>query len=189
MIGSNHNDRAGGDMKRILIVTALILVTGTAHAESGARARSEMGSPKSDIANEATIRKLYDDFEAAWNKHDTDAMARMWALDGDHVEPDGRVAKGRSEVHKLLGMEHNTVFKKTTLHLTIVSVWFMTQDVALVDGNYELTNVVDENGKDVGTRKGHLTAVLMQEGGVWSIAASRAMIPVPLVWRKESDKE
>jgi len=172
-------------MKRFLIVTALILTAGAAFAQSGARARSETGSPKMDIANEATIRKLYDDFTAAWNKHDTDAMARMWALDGDHIEPDGRIAKGRAEVHKLLGLEHSTVFKKSHLNLTIESVWFINQDVALVDGLYELSGVIDESGKEVPMRKGHLTSVLMQEGSVWSIAASRAMIPVPLVWRKE----
>jgi uncharacterized protein (TIGR02246 family) len=174
-------------MNRILIVTALILMAGSAYAESAGKARSEAGSPKSDIANEATIRKIYDDFTAAWNKHDPEALARMWALDGDHQEPDGRVAKGRAEVHKLLGMEHSTVFKKTKINLTIETVWFISQDVALVDGVYELTDVVDESGKDIGTRKGHLTSVLMQEGSVWSIAASRAMIPVPLIWRKEKE--
>lgn len=36
----------------------------------------------------------------------------------------------------------------------------------------------------VPTRSGHLTAVLMREDGAWKVAAGRAMIPVPLVYRE-----
>jgi uncharacterized protein (TIGR02246 family) len=145
-----------------------------------------VGGPKSDLENEAEIRKLYAQYTAAWNKHDPKAMASFWTLDGDYMEPDGRHAKGQADVEKLFTQEQQTVFKDSTLALTIETVWFINQDVAMVDGKYDLSGVRDLEGKQLPVRSGHLTAVLMREDGTWKVAAGRAMIPVPLVYR---DKE
>ena len=145
-----------------------------------------LGGPQSDLENEVAIRKLYAQYTAAWNKHDAKAMASFWTIDGDYMEPDGRHAKGQADVEKLFTQEQQTVFKNSTLALTIETVWFITQDVAMVDGKYDLSGVVDLEGKQLPTRSGHLTAVLMREDGTWRVAAGRAMIPVPLVYR---DKE
>jgi hypothetical protein len=69
--------------------------------------------------------------------------------------------------------------------LTIHTVWFITADVALVEGSYDLVGVQDQHGKDIPPRKGRMTAILLKEPGVdWRVAASRSMIPVPLVWRE-----
>ena len=53
----------------------------------------------------------------------------------------------------------------------------------MVDGKYDLSGVRDLEGKQLPTRTGHLTAVLMREDGTWKVAAGRAMIPVPLVYK------
>lgn len=152
-----------------------------------ARAESNIGGIRSDLRNERTIRKLYDEFTAAWNRHDTKTMGDMWALDGDHLEPDGRLAKGRAEVQALLNKQHATVFKDSHLGLTIDSVWFITGDVALVDGSYEVSGIQDLEGHPIPTRRGHLTSVLLNERDKWWIAASRLMIPATLPYRKSED--
>ncbi|HVO24528.1 MAG TPA: SgcJ/EcaC family oxidoreductase [Candidatus Margulisiibacteriota bacterium] len=169
-------------MRQLLIVVALASVAATAVAQTPA-AKSDAGRLKSDVANEEAIRKLYDQFVAAWNKHDTKAMAAMWVEDGDDVEPDGNVAKGRGDVEKLLAMEHSSVMKNTKLALTIDSVWFITANVALVDGTYEVTGVVAPDGKELPPRKGRLSSIFLQERDKWWIAASRLMIPEKLPWR------
>ena len=56
-----------------------------------------------DSAREKEVRAVEDAFVAAWNKHDTKALAAGWAPDGDLINPFGRWAKGRAEVEKLLG--------------------------------------------------------------------------------------
>jgi uncharacterized protein (TIGR02246 family) len=170
-------------MRRLLaIAVAIVLSVG---AMSGiASAQSNEGSIRSDLVNEGTIRTLYEAFTAAWNKHDTTAMAAMWAIDGDHLEPDGRLAKGREAVSKLFAAQHDSVFKKTTLKLTLDDVWFITGDVALIDGNYEVTGAVLPDGTAIPPRKGHLTSVLMKEQDRWWIAASRLMIPTHLPYKK-----
>src|ERR1051325_9222268 len=93
-------------MKKVLAVAALLLAAspsfGQAAKEKAAAGKSTGASPKEDIKSELDIRKLYEEFQANWNKHDAKALAKHWSVDGDHVDPDGRVAKGRPEVEKLL---------------------------------------------------------------------------------------
>jgi len=162
-------------------LVVLVLLSSTARAE----VQSNVSSIRPDQINEAAIRKLYADFTAAWNRHDPAAMAAMWAIDGDHLDPDGRMAKGRDEIEALLSGQHASVFKNTTLDLDIDAVWFVTADVALVDGTYALIGARDPKGNELPVRKGHLTSILLKERNKWSIAASRLMIPAPLPWRED----
>jgi uncharacterized protein (TIGR02246 family) len=157
------------------------LIAGGAIAET----KSNVGGMRSDERNEAKIRALYDDFEAAWNRHDVAALTAKWTIDGDHIEPDGREADGRDAIEALLTKQHASVFKETTLKLDIEDVWFVTAAVALVDGSYSLSGARDLNGEPIPTRAGHYTAVLLKEGDGWAVAASRLMIPAALPYKKE----
>ena len=171
-------------MKRILMVAAVLCLAGIAAAQSGTpMPKPGAGGPRSDLANDEAIRGLYAQFVAAWNAHDPKAMASFYAIDGDTMEPDGMTAKGRAEVEKPFAAEQTAAFKNTELKLTIDSVWFATADVALVDGTYVVLGAVDPNGQPLAPRKGLLTSVLIREHGTWHVAASRALIPIPLPWR------
>jgi uncharacterized protein (TIGR02246 family) len=171
-------------MKSILLIGAALCLAGTVAAQTGTpKARVGAGGPRTDLMNDETIRKLYAEFVAAWNAHDAKKMAAMYAIDGDLMEPDGMTAKHRQEVEKHFADEHAGAFKDTELKLTIDSVWFAGQDVALVDGTYMVIGAVDPNGQALPPRKGLLTSVLIKEDGQWRVAASRSMIPIPLPWR------
>lgn len=147
---------------------------------------SNEGGSAVDVANEKIIRKLYDDFITLWNKHDVAGLSEMWTIDGDQVEPDGTRSKGRPNITKLLMKQHTTVFKDTVLTLTIDDVWFISSEVALVDGGYKLDGVVGPDGQQIPARNGHLTALLIHEAGNrWLIAASRLMIPTGLPYKKD----
>lgn len=173
-------------MKNLFLISALLCLTDVVVAQTpGMTPRAGAGGPRMDLENDSEIREVFKEFESAWNRHDTGALAALWTIDGDHVEPDGRQAKGRDEVHALLLREHQTVFKDTHLKLDIQTVWFMTVDVALVDGTYELAGAHDPQGKALPPRKGRLTIVMLEERSRWWVAASRLMIPLSLVWREE----
>jgi uncharacterized protein (TIGR02246 family) len=169
-------------MRQLLIVMAIACAAATASAQPAAP-KSDAGRLKSDVKNEEAIRKTYDQYTAAWNKHDAKGMAAMWVEDGDEVEPDGHIAKGRAELEKMLTMQHGSVMKKTKLTLTIDTVWFLNSNVALVDGTYEVSGIVTPDGKELPPRKGRLSSILLDERGQWSIAASRLMIPAALPWK------
>jgi uncharacterized protein (TIGR02246 family) len=175
----------GGVMRQgLILVAVLVAVAGSAQAQPGTpKPHPGAGGPRSDMVHDAEIRKLYADFAAAWNAHDPKKMASFWTLDGDLVEPDGMVAKGRAEVEKHFVDEQATAMKDSELKLVIDSVWFVTGDVALVDGSYVVLNAKDPNGQPLSPRKGLVSAVVLHEDDTWHVAASRSMIPIPLPWR------
>jgi uncharacterized protein (TIGR02246 family) len=133
-----------------------------------------------NLRAEAEIRKRYEEFTEAFNRHDTKAMAAMWTEHGDHYEPDGRFAEGRAAVAKLFEEEHANAFKNAKIDLSIDTVWMITPNVALVNGFYGVTGLHDLEGKEIAIRRGHLTSVLLSEDGQWWVSASRATIPVPV---------
>lgn len=150
-----------------------------------AGAQSNEGGIASDIANEKAVRALYEAFVKAWNDHDYMALAGMWAIDGDHMEPDGTVAKSRQAVAELFKRGHEGPFKHTHLQLSLADVWFLSTDVALVDGGYAISGIRTPDGKELPERRGHLTSVLLKEQGRWWITASRLMIPTELPYKKK----
>ena len=135
------------------------------------------------MAAEKEIHAQYKLFTDAWNRHDTDAIGKMWIPEGDHLEPDGRGMRGQTSVAALFKEQHATVFKKTALALKIDTVWLVTPDVALADGTYEIDGIVAPDGKPVPKREGHLTSILVRKDGKWMIAGSRLMIPTKLPYK------
>jgi uncharacterized protein (TIGR02246 family) len=173
--------REEDEMSKLLGAAAMfsMLVASVALADPP----SNVGGIRSDLEKEVAIRALYKSFSETWNRHDAKALAEMWTLDGDHVEPDGHHADGRDAIEDLLTKQHKSVFKTTQLALAIADVWFITENVALVDGTYSVSGIVAPDGQAVPTRQGNLTSILLLEGGKWRIAADRLMIPAALPWR------
>jgi uncharacterized protein (TIGR02246 family) len=165
---------------RTVVVMGAVLTVSTALA---AEPTSNVGGIRSDEKNEMAIRALYNSFMETWNRHEPAKLAGMWAIDGDHVEPDGHHADGRDAILDLLTKQHGSVFKTTELTLSIEDVWFVTRDVALVDGTYALSGIVAPDGTQLPPRKGSLTSILLFERDKWWIAADRLMIPATLPWR------
>jgi uncharacterized protein (TIGR02246 family) len=152
-----------------------------------ASAQSNEGGIASDVANEKAIRALYMEFVKEWNAHDWAALAAMWTIDGDHMEPDGAVAKGRDAVATLFKRGHEGgPFAHTHLQLNLADVWFIGSDVALVDGGYAISGIRTPDGTELPERRGHLTSVLIKEDGKWWITASRLMIPTELPYKKKA---
>ncbi len=173
-------------MSKSRIFTSLIafflLLAGVAWAESP----SNIGGMRQDEKNEVKIRALYDEFESAWNRHDVQALVALWTIDGDHVEPDGTEADGKDAIAGLLAKQHGSVFKTSMLDLSIADVWFVKTGVALVDGTYTLGGAKLPDGKDLPSRTGRYTAVLLDEQSHgWQVAASRLMIPTELPYKPE----
>jgi uncharacterized protein (TIGR02246 family) len=150
-----------------------------------APAQSNEGGIASDIANEKAVRALYDQFVAAWNRHDYTALAAMWAIDGDHMEPDGTLLKGREAVTLYFKRMHEGPFKQTHLQLSLQDVWFIGGEIALVDGGYAISGIRTPDGAELPERRGHLTSVLLHEQDKWWITASRLMIPAELPYKKK----
>src|SRR5262245_25641340 len=99
-------------MVRVLSATVIAALLSSAAIEQPAK------------SNEQQIRERADEFAAAWNKHDTMAMAYVWSADGDLINPFGRKAKGLLEIERLFRDEHNGPMKNSTYTTTSMSVRF-----------------------------------------------------------------
>ena len=128
--------------------------------------------------DEDVLRKMQDDFAAAWAKDDAKALAGFFADDGDLVNPVGRMAKGRAEIEKLFSDEHSGPLKGTKIAASGCTVRLVKTDVGITSCNFEVTGGNGPDGKPMAL-KGMYTLVSVKKDGKWWITAGRAMTPPP----------
>ena len=122
--------------------------------------------PSSRKADEAAIRKAWQDYVAAWNKHDSKLLVTFLAEEVDRRTADGQILNGRAET--LAGIERAWGPNKDSTEKSIqVDVRFLTADVAILDARDE--------GRIAGVpvRSNH-TSIFVRENGRWLTAAIRA---------------
>jgi uncharacterized protein (TIGR02246 family) len=131
-------------------------------------------------SDEAAIRKLSNDFFAAWSRNDVKALTATFADDADLINPFGRVAKGHAEIEKLLTEEHAGPFKGTKYEAT-VTLRMLAPTIALGDWDATVTGMHDPSGKELPPFKHHVAAVYIKRGAQWLAAAARpyAFLPPP----------
>lgn len=137
-----------------------------------------MAQIKGSAKDRQAIRKVQNDFAAAWNQADTKAMAGLWAENGDLINPFGREAKGRKAIEKLFAEERSTLAKDTNFAVRVRAVRFLKPDVVVVDCAWEVAGIHGADGSELPPLKGLYTAVMSKKQGQWQIAASRPMVPV-----------
>ena len=95
---------------------------------------------------------------------DPKAIQALFTDDADHHTTGGEWRRGRAQV--VPGTLESSVRNPGSRRITIDAVRFITPDVAVADGPYE-----------IGTRRMWTTIVLKRDAGVWRIAAIRNMVP------------
>jgi len=130
--------------------------------------------------DEAAIRKVSNEFFAAWSRHDIKAMAATFAEDGDLINPFGRVAKGRAAIETLFTEEHAGPFKGTTYTAT-VSLRMLAPTVSLGDWDSTVTGMHDPAGNALPPFKHHVAVAYVKKDGHWLAAVARpyAFLPPP----------
>jgi len=125
------------------------------------------------------LRTRFDEFVAAWNRHDTGTLTSFFAEDGDLINPFGKTAKSHPEIEQQFRDEHGGPLKKSRISLKFENCRFVAAEVAITDHAYEIAGVRDPTGKEM-TMKGHLTEVWKKIGGNWLVAAARPAVPLPM---------
>jgi uncharacterized protein (TIGR02246 family) len=123
--------------------------------------------------DDQAIKDRLDQFQAAWNKDDSKAMAAIWAEDGSLINPFGVTANGRAEVEKIFVDEHTHGFKGTTYTTSDVKVQWVTPDVAVADITATITGVHGPDGAAAPDYAHHVVWVLVKKDGQWMAAAAR----------------
>jgi uncharacterized protein (TIGR02246 family) len=133
------------------------------------------GQTSAGGADEAAIRKLVQQHDAARNTADFKVMGAAFTDDADQLTSAGEWRKGRAAIEKGVAQGIAGPYKGGKYTTKIDTVRMVAPNVALADGSFEIANLAGG-----GTRRGHAAYVMVKSGGQWRIAASRTMVPTPV---------
>ena len=117
-------------------------------------------------ADETAMRESVKQMETGWNTKSGAVFAKPFAEDADYVVINGMYIKGRAAIETGHQRIFDTIYKDTTLTLTVKQIRFLRPDVA----------VVHVNGQRVGPTKdvvndAMITIVMTKQKDGWLIAA------------------
>jgi uncharacterized protein (TIGR02246 family) len=130
------------------------------------------GASAADSNVRESVVAVVGEFVSAWNRHDTNTLAGLFAPAGRFTSPRGATAKGRHQIVEMLTQEHREIYQGTTLRATIDAVTFPVDDAALVTGSYTLSGIDIALGLEV-SAEGSFDYRLTRRGDHWTIASAR----------------
>jgi uncharacterized protein (TIGR02246 family) len=126
--------------------------------------------PAQKAGDDAEIRAVVQKYLEARQERDPKAVTALFTADADQLVSSGEWRKGREALVKgAMASSERTGGSRT---ITVESVRYVTPDVAIADGRYELSGLAGGQ-----TRKMWSTFVMKRTGGGWRIAAIRNMLP------------
>lgn len=129
-------------------------------------AAQELNQSKKLSQDETAIREIVKKMEAGWNAKDASREIPLYIEDVDYINSYGAFIKGREEIAEGHRRIYSTIYKDTTLTLTIEKIRFLRPDVAVV-------HVFNRLKKIDKTSQGLMTLVIAKEGSEWKIAAQQ----------------
>ena len=144
-------------MMRTLLVLCLAAVPSSA-----------LQSPGTQPSDEAAIRAVVRNYVNARELRDPAAIEALFTTDADQHTTAGEWRRGRPQV--IRGSLASSTQNPGNRSITVETVRFLTPDVAIADGPYEIT-------MNDSVRRMWTTLVLEREDGAWRIAAIRNMVP------------
>jgi uncharacterized protein (TIGR02246 family) len=118
--------------------------------------------------DEAAVRTVVRSYVDARELRDPAAIEAIFTADADQHTTAGEWRRGRAEV--IRGAMESSRRNPGNRSITVETVRFITADVAVADGPYEIT-------ADGNVRRMWTTIILRREKGAWRIAAIRNMAP------------
>ena len=122
------------------------------------------------LAQDAAIRDVVKKYVDARQHMDAAAIQSLFTADADQLVSSGEWRKGRAAIVR--GTMASSERTGGNRSIEIESVRFLTPEVAIADGRYELSGLA--GGK---TRRMWTTFVIVNGSAGWRIAAIRNMLP------------
>jgi len=143
-----------------------------AHTEARGSLLSKPAIGPAAASDESPIREIVQKYMDARDRQDTQALEALFTADADQLVSSGEWRKGRDAVVRgTLASSRNTGGQRT---ITVESVRFLSKDVAVADGRYELTGLTGGEARKMWT-----TLLVIQTPDGWRITAIRNMLPAP----------
>ena len=162
-------------MKRIAPVTlavlgmCAVLVAQTSDPQKKARPPRSPTYPAPAAQKwDPAIEQVIQDYAAAFNRGDGKAVGALYTHDAVLVNPGGDLCVGRAEIEKGITEAVGGPFKGAKATLRVGRVQMVKQDVAVVEGTVEVT--------DVSTPlTGRYLTTIIRESSDWRIASMAAV--------------
>lgn len=114
--------------------------------------------------DDALLRENVRQLEAGWNAKSGAAFAKPFAEDADYVIINGMQIKGREAIAEGHQRIFDTIYKDSTLSLSVKQARMLRADVAVVHVSAHLKSAQ-------GAGDAVITLVMTKENGAWKIAA------------------
>lgn len=114
--------------------------------------------------DDAALRENVRQLEAGWNAKSGAAFAKPFADDADYVIINGMQIKGREAITEGHQRIFDTIYKDSTLSLSVKQVRMLRADVAVVHVSANLKSTQ-------GAGDAVITLVMTKENGAWKIDA------------------
>jgi uncharacterized protein (TIGR02246 family) len=121
-------------------------------------------------APEAAVIQIVADYNAARDSQDPQAIERLFSDDADQLVSSGVWRRGKDTLVK--GMLASSAGNPGDRTITVDTVRFVTDDVALADARYEIAASGEQEA-----RKMWSTFLVVKTADGWRIAAIRNMLP------------
>ena len=126
--------------------------------------------PAQPSKDEAAVKGVVARYVEAREKRDAAAVEAVFTRDADQLVSSGEWRKGREAVVRgTLASSESTGGHRT---ITVENVRFVTPDVAVADGRYEISGIAGGQ-----TRRMWSTFVITRGADGWRISAIRNMLP------------
>jgi uncharacterized protein (TIGR02246 family) len=142
--------------------SALLVLCLTAATSAAAQSSAAQSS------DEAAVRTVVRNYVNARELRDPAAIQAIFTADADQHTTAGEWRRGRAEV--IRGSMESSKRNPGNRTITVETVRFITPDVAVADGPYEIST-------DGNVRRMWTTIILKRESGAWRITAIRNMAP------------
>jgi uncharacterized protein (TIGR02246 family) len=135
-----------------------------------------MGQAWAQESPEAAVKKLATDFSAAFNKHDSEAIAALFTQDGIFVPANGKIVHGRDEIRAY----HQKAFEggpKDHSAPVLEVHQLKPADAVYALGTFGFA--IPKKDGDLIKIGGNWTAVDVKDGDQWRIKLLFASVPPP----------
>ena len=125
--------------------------------------------------DEVLINRVILALADAWNHHDAQALAGLFAEESDFIDVSGARADGRAGVEGHYVPVFETTFRESRLMVEDVRIRFLRPDIAAVDAKWEMTGATDPAGNPRPPRKGLMSLIMVNELHGWEIKVMHDM--------------
>lgn len=132
-----------------------------------------------ELEDELAIGNLIGNFSVLWHQSDAHGLSMFWVADGDFLNPAGMMLRGRGQIEAFYAQAFKMGYAGSTVETTIERVHFLAPDLAIVDGEFDITGASTTEHKPKPAEHGYFTVIAQKSTGKWMVVSNREMEPPP----------